>query len=651
MRFTKIEINNFRQYQKIHFEFSRNAEHDLHMIIADNGIGKTNILNAITWCLYGDEPHLGNKSKSLPILNSKTKNDALQRGDANSIVSVKIYAEDDGDVIIYSRKMNVKADTDFEFKSELTVTVNASGDAKIYSEDDANAYVERYMPQRLRKFFYFDGEQLDSYFISDESSKIKETIHAISQVDIVSRIKDRLAKNILAKQGDAGKRAPNIQAFNERLAEAAKEIDSIQLEIAELDRQIVISETIIKTNTEHLNDQENLPELEAKHQKLITQKGSLEEQRTDAEMKLFAFVREMKIALSFYSSAGATLDIIAEKQAQNALPPNIDKKILRQILDGETKRCSICDQSLSTLAKEHIEGLIDKIQVSSETSNQLMSIRSKLEDIVITAKKYPREKASLLKHYRDICEALAECEQELQSLDDERSKFEDKQQVIHWHNERKLHAELLETNKKKKAIAEYRLIDASGRQSQAEESLKKALAKEKECVRLNQLITFASKAKEIIASIEFEMMSEVRKKMERRTMDFFSSLIWKKGVYDHITLDEKYQLDLIHRDGYSCVGSCSAGERSLLALSFTLALHEVSGFNSLLFIDTPVSRLTGQNRINFANVLQQVSKEKQLIMAFTPDELSESVRNILVPIAATSVHLTMNDSNDIANIK
>jgi len=71
----------------------------------------------------------------------------------------------------------------------------------------------------------------------------------------------------------------------------------------------------------------------------------------------------------------------------------------------------------------------------------------------------------------------------------------------------------------------------------------------------------------------------------------------------------------------------------------------------MLFIDTPVSRVTGQNRVNFANVLQHVSKEKQLIMAFTPDEYSENIRNIFKPIASTSVHLTMNDDNEITNIK
>lgn len=651
MRFTNLEIENFRQYQTLSFEFPRTTENDLHIIIADNGVGKTNILNAITWCLYDDEPHLGDESRSLPRINLNAKNEAIQRGDKTACISVKIFAEDAENIIIFSRKVQVQLASNFEGKSELTVTVNMSGDAKIYEKEEAALYVEKYMPKKIRQYFYFDGEQLDSYFISDESSKIKETIHAISQVDVVSRMKDRLGKIIQSKQNEAGKKAPNIRELNNELQEIRREIQGIGGTISELEKQIALSETVIKTNTERLSGQENLPELEAQYQTLTRKRTDLEEQRSDCTEDLFAFVREMKVALSLYDCAKSTLDLIAEKESQNALPPNIDRQLLQRLLNDEHGQCYLCNHPLDQSGRSHIEELLNKIQVSSETSNLLMSIRSELQRIVESAESYPAKKKHILKQYRDICDSLKECEKSLQALDDELSKFEDKQQVVVWHNERKKHEELLETNKKKKAVAEYQLGNALERQSDTEQRLEKELKKEQACKRLRQLIDFASKARMVTAEIETEMMTEVRSQMERRTMDYFAKLIWKQGVYDHITLNDKYQLDLIHRDGYPCVGSCSAAERSLLALSFTLALHEVSGFQSLLFIDTPVSRITGQNRANFANVLQQVSKNKQLIMAFTPDEYSENIRTVFEPAASSLARLSMNTDNDITTIE
>jgi DNA sulfur modification protein DndD len=505
------------------------------------------------------------------------------------------------------------------------------------------------MPKKIRQYFYFDGEQLDSYFISDESFKIKETIHAISQVDVVTQVKERLQKVIVSKQNEAGKKAPNIKTINDEIAQTESEINNVLHQIRELETQIETSKRIIAENTEHLSGQENLPDLESKFQQLNNRRSTLLEKKEQCNRELFVFVREMKIALSLYPAAKNTLAIIEEKESQNALPPDIDKKLLENILTQHT--CLVCGQKLKQCDEDHIHQLIDQIQVSSETSNLLMLIRSELERSVAAAQKYKVQKAQLLGKLKSITDELEQCEQELQGIDDQISKFSDKVQVIQWHNERKQHSKLLEINQGQLSVQKYCLEDAYKRKEIAENKLKRELSRVKECERINQLVEFLSDSQNIVKIIETEMMEEVKDKMEHRTMDFFLKLIWKKGVYDHITLDSKYQLDLIHRDGYSCVGSCSAAERSLLALSFTLALHEVSGFNALLFIDTPVARVSSQNRVNFANVLQQVSTQKQLIMTFTPDEYSESIRKVFMPVASTSVHLTMNSDNEITNIE
>jgi len=95
-----------------------------------------------------------------------------------------------------------------------------------------------------------------------------------------------------------------------------------------------------------------------------------------------------------------TLDIINEKEQKNALPPNIDKKLLQSILSQEHGNCIICGQPLEADAKQHIQSLIDQIQVSSETSNILMRIRSELERIVDDARSYKTRKSEILKQLK-----------------------------------------------------------------------------------------------------------------------------------------------------------------------------------------------------------------------------------------------------------
>lgn len=647
MRFTAIKINNFRQYESLSFEFPKTTSYDLHIIVADNGVGKTNILNAITWCLYEKEPHLGNESKSLPKINLNAKMKAIELGMKKLDVSVKLYAEDGNTSIIFSRNVSVNVSNDFEGKSELTVLENDGSGENIHTGEEATAYVNKYMPQKIQQYFYFDGEQLDSYFISDESTKIKETIHSISQVDIVTRVKERLGEVISAYKTEAGKKAPNIKKFNDEIQKINSRIENLNEDIRTLKEQISISKKIIQTNAEKLRGQENVPELERQYEYLQEKKNELEQKVQKTFDKVYKFIRVAKISLSFYKEARITLDIIEEKEAKNALPPNIDKKLLQSILASSAGNCVICGQKLSNDAKSHIQHLIDQIQVSSETSNILMRIKSELEHLVKFAEEYSAKKKEILQELKEVQGDLEKCEQNLQDTDLELRKFSDKEQVIRWHTERSKHERLLNENTSTLTIYEYQKEEAEKELQEVNEKLSKALSKEEECKRLESLINFANDSKNVVAKIEEEMMQEVRTKMEMRTMGYFDKLIWKKGIYDYIVLDEKYQLDLIHRDGYPCVGSCSAAERSLLALAFTLALHEVSGFNSLLFIDTPVARVSGENRYNFANVLKEVSRDKQLILAFTPDEYSENIQSIFSLIASSSVHLRMKETNDI----
>ena len=65
MRINSVKMHNFRQYKDLELSFPKKKDCDLHFILAENGIGKTTLLNAINWCLYGDEPHIGMKSKAL----------------------------------------------------------------------------------------------------------------------------------------------------------------------------------------------------------------------------------------------------------------------------------------------------------------------------------------------------------------------------------------------------------------------------------------------------------------------------------------------------------------------------------------------------------------------------------------------------------
>ncbi len=74
MRIEKIKLKSYRQYRDVELSFKQTSGNDLHIIVGKNGMGKTNLLNAINWCLYKEEPHLSKDSEQLQLhrLNLKT---------------------------------------------------------------------------------------------------------------------------------------------------------------------------------------------------------------------------------------------------------------------------------------------------------------------------------------------------------------------------------------------------------------------------------------------------------------------------------------------------------------------------------------------------------------------------------------------------
>lgn len=69
MKFKSIKIENFRQYKgPIEIDFSLDHDKNFTIIRGTNGAGKTNLLNAITWCLYGRELHRSDKMMIISVI-------------------------------------------------------------------------------------------------------------------------------------------------------------------------------------------------------------------------------------------------------------------------------------------------------------------------------------------------------------------------------------------------------------------------------------------------------------------------------------------------------------------------------------------------------------------------------------------------------
>ena len=275
-----------------------------------------------------------------------------------------------------------------------------------------------------------------------------------------------------------------------------------------------------------------------------------------------------------------------------------------------------------------------------------MQTKGTLELYIKKVESYKSQRDALINTLKQNDSEKNTTSQELQQLENKLSSLPNPEEIRFAIADRVKQEALRDENLKK--IGAYRedLNLKYKNYEKLQTDLDSALKEQEDLTQLTRQIKLAKDTQKVTIDVEEAIMKEIKEKIEHRATEIYKELLWKENTYDKIQLDNNYKLGLFHSEGYSCLGSCSAAEKALLALSFTLALQEISGYNNLLLIDTPVARTSGEHRKNFAKVLNNVSRHKQIITMFTNDEYSDEIRAIFEK-EATMIPLKTNERETV----
>lgn len=159
-------------------------------------LGKTNVLNAITWCLYDTEMHLGDKNTALAILNNQKVQELrmhLPEGGSvigEAIVKITFSSDDASEKILFQRvgKFNVTTDAVISVDTKFTIMHFINGEwNSIESEEETLSLVKRNVPEEIHEYIFFDGEHLENYFRAGQSDNIKNGIEELTQAVIIEK--------------------------------------------------------------------------------------------------------------------------------------------------------------------------------------------------------------------------------------------------------------------------------------------------------------------------------------------------------------------------------------------------------------------------------------------------------------------------------
>jgi len=626
MRIDNIRLLNYRQFRDVEISFTSQKKHDLHLIIGKNGSGKTNFLNALNWCLYGDEPHLSIQSKLLPLLNLNAISSAEEGADINVEVEVRFVKEQV--YICFVRKAIFKIFKSEDFpvhqSTEFEATISAEDmNSKILNEEEAKIQLERFIPSGIRDYFFFDGERLDNYFKEAKGQNIRDAIITISQIELLeSKIEPRLDDILKELRRAAGRMNPKLDNTTQLLEEAKDRYKNLKKEIQGCHKEIAISKKGMENCDRNLKGVPDIERIEQELHQLRADKKHTKEFIKEYIGKKANILFDSSICVQLAPSFQYSLQVVKEKRINKEIPPPASPVLLESSL--KNNQCTICARELDSNAKNHVEEMLQEIKLSSEIANQLINIEYPLKNCLDRLKHN-------LKELHELTRSIDSKEKELDKIEERMDQIEkilkqcNVENVRKWFEQRKGYEEEHGKKQRQLGVLEERQKKLQEKIAELENEFNEEMKKEVKNKELSKQINFCKKSLEIVTKTKEVIMHETKKKIESKTKDLFFELIWKKETFADIEISDDFDINLIHFMGYSCLGSISAAERELLALSFTLALHDVSGFESPIIIDTPVARVSDENRENLGKVFSNVSKDKQTILLFTPSEYSDDI--------------------------
>ena len=235
MKYRRLVVENFRPFYGSHeLEFSTDPQRPVTLIFGANGGGKTTLLTAMYWCLYGStkvDPNTSEDEKRL-FNNLAQKNLANGKSDEMS-VELELAREDIRWRIKRSLKLAKDANGNKTWTPKLELKEINDG---IPTEHKANQqfYINQLLDEVLGEFFFHAAETLQFPFKNEAASR--------------RRLRDCLYK--IGGQGEldsvvtqAGKAVDVLRADRARVAQRQDAHSEVEAEMNRINREIETLDT------------------------------------------------------------------------------------------------------------------------------------------------------------------------------------------------------------------------------------------------------------------------------------------------------------------------------------------------------------------------------------------------------------------------
>ena len=335
----KLVLENFRQfYGRQEIVFGGIKERNITVIHAENGFGKTTLLNAFLWVLYGNKYLTNDFEKKDHLISERVVKESKDTNASFARVELTFLSGDKK--IIATRTLTLNQQNARE-EGDLVVKVkNALG--SITRPDNDREEIRSLVPPGIANFLFFNGENIDKYAMEESAESVSSAIRNMMGLELLQRTIDDLEhQNVRGKflkelsdnaSGEKAKLLKEKEAALTLRKETNEKISSDQEEIALCDNEIRQINAKLEANLSVASEQKRRALFESQ---AAGHKQKIEELTTALEK----LVNEDGYSIVASSLIAPSREMMDQWRKDGQIPAQVLDTFLKDLLHAENCIC------------------------------------------------------------------------------------------------------------------------------------------------------------------------------------------------------------------------------------------------------------------------------------------------------------------------
>jgi DNA sulfur modification protein DndD len=638
MKIHKIKLKNFRQfYGEQSIEFSVKQDKNVTLIHAENGFGKTTILNAVLWTLFNQvTKKFENPEK---ILNFEAEDEGID------FASVDVEFEFNKTHYLISRIFDKrKTTTD---KTVLRAYKIEKGHQTII--DAPVTFISSVIPAEMAKYFFFDGEAAEAFSSATNYKEIGAAIRRILGCDTADtaiadfvEISKQIDKDIGRISGDI-----DIKRIETNLSDAREELETVNKTKSDIEDDIAIFKAQREEIIEKLRGMEASKQIEEARQDKGKELISAKNQVKDIKQEMLKWIGQKSIHIISRKLSKQTLDFINDASLRGKIPSPYNEEFVKKLLEDEICICERCLKPESPEWKA-VASLL-KNASNAEMMGRVVRAKARVSDF--------RER------YDDTVEALGQIKKKYTVLFNRISKLEQEiaelgkkiinipiAEIVELERARIKLGEKIEKENQRIGVLKTRIYELTTTIKELEDDLIKASVKNKTAKYLVMKRTLVVKSIETLKAILNKYEEEARKTLQNEINDILGKVAHRSYM---CKLNENFTLELMYADGRP--SPKSGGENQLLSLVFIASLVKYAasridveneilkpGTVAPLVLDAPLGQLDENYQESTAKYIPDLAEQVILLLS-SGQQSGGKVLSVLEPYIGSEYLLILED--------